>query len=205
MIDKASIHVNYVTMYRNYVRSVRSNYYIFTLLQLRITTHCLALRLLPLFKLSCMAPAPQKILNLLLADDDKDDRFFFEKALAGVSIPTNLTTVTDGGILLEYLYENLRNPPDVLFLDLNMPCKNGIECLTEIKHHKELKKNPVVIYSTSVREEVADILYKRGAHYYAQKCNFNDMARSIEDVLIMLAQNPLQPARDLLLITEIEN
>lgn len=142
--------------------------------------------------------------KLLLADDDKDDRYFFEKALKDLDISTSLTTVSDGSRLMDYLSENRGIPPDVVFLDLNMPCKNGMECLSEIKYDNNLKEIPVIIYSTSVREEIADILYKKGAHYYLQKCNFKDLTKSIKGVLLLLAQNPLQPPRDQFIIKENE-
>ena len=81
-------------------------------------------------------------LNFLLADDDTDDRYFFGKALKELSIPSTLTTVEDGEKLMDYLSENSKQLPDVLFLDLNMPCKNGAECLTEIKNDQQLKHLP---------------------------------------------------------------
>ncbi len=139
---------------------------------------------------------PKTTYNLLLADDDRDDRFFFEKALKEIDIPINLITVNDGADLMNYLADNKATPPDVVFMDMNMPCKNGMECLTEIKSDNKLKKIPVIVYSTSVREDAADILYKKGAYYYLQKCDFKDLAKAIEGVLLLLVQNPLQPARN---------
>ena len=56
-------------------------------------------------------------LNILLADDDTDDRFFFDKALKEIPIATHLTTVHDGEQLMNYLSENSEHLPDVLFLD----------------------------------------------------------------------------------------
>jgi CheY-like chemotaxis protein len=90
-------------------------------------------------------------LKILLADDDTDDRFFFEKALNELSLNTHLTTVHGGEQLMEYLLENTKNLPDVLFLDLSMPRKNGIECLSEIKENKQLEAVPVIMFSTSFR------------------------------------------------------
>jgi CheY-like chemotaxis protein len=71
-----------------------------------------------------------KSINILLADDDTDDCFFFEKALREISITTQLTSVSDGERLMDHLSKNLGKLPDVLFLDLNMPRKSGFECLT---------------------------------------------------------------------------
>ncbi len=134
---------------------------------------------------------------ILLADDDNFDHFFFRKALKEMIVVTHhLTIVKDGEQLMNYLYEKLDHLPDVLFLDLNMPRKNGAECLSEIKKDPKLKALPVIIYSTSLREDIANELYKAGAHYYLQKCDFSDLAESIRKVLALLAENPNQPPRD---------
>jgi CheY-like chemotaxis protein len=92
-------------------------------------------------------------LNILLADDDKDDRLFFEKALAEIPIATHLTTVNDGEELMDYLEKNIDNLPDVIFLDLNMPRKNGYESLVEISENENLKDIAVVILSTSFPQD----------------------------------------------------
>jgi CheY-like chemotaxis protein len=59
--------------------------------------------------------------------------------------------------------------PGILFLDLNMPCKNGFTCLTEIKQDEELRELPVVILSTSFQQEKVDQLHKGGAQHYVCK------------------------------------
>lgn len=140
---------------------------------------------------------------ILLADDDKDDRFFFEKALKGLAIATHLKTVVDGEQLISYLSVAERLP-DVLFLDLNMPRKNGLECLSEIKRNPKLKEIPVVIYSTSLLDEVADVLYKNGAHYYLHKCDFDELTKSIQKVFDLLKKNSNQPARDKFILSLLE-
>ena len=147
-------------------------------------------------KLITMTPKQQTPINILLADDDKDDRDFFNMALKEVSIATHLTTVSDGERLMAYLSENSENLPDVLFLDLNMPRKNGNECLVAIKSNKKLKQLPVVIYSTSLQDAAADVLYKNGAHYYLHKCDIAILSKSIHRILTLLLESPKQPSRD---------
>jgi CheY-like chemotaxis protein len=128
-------------------------------------------------------------MKILMADDDQDDRFFFAKALASVPIKTELTTVNDGEKLMKYLDQNAGNLPDVLFLDLNMPRKNGSECLHEIKAEPAMKHFPVVIYSTSLIDEVADVMYKAGAFYYMQKGDLSTLIPQLEMVLQSLAKS----------------
>lgn len=136
------------------------------------------------------------VLSILLADDDKDDRYFFEKALKKISIATKLEMVTDGERLMAHLVNNPDALPDVIFLDLNMPRKNGSECLVEIKKNDSLKQIPVVLCSTSLGNDFASILYMDGAHYYLHKCDFAELAICIEQILKLLAGNPLQPSKD---------
>jgi len=120
-----------------------------------------------------------KQLNILLAEDDQDDRDFFDNALKGIPIPTHLTTVCDGEQLMEYLYKNSEHLPDVLFLDLNMPRKNGFECLVEIKENEMLKDIPVVMFSTSYPR---DILYEDDMIKRLLKIGAQDFFRKTENL-----------------------
>jgi DNA-binding NtrC family response regulator len=144
-----------------------------------------------------------KQLNILLADDDKDDRLFFKMALDASSIPTKLVSVADGEILMNYLSDNISLLPDVLFLDLNMPRKNGFECLTEIKNNKNLHKLPVIIFSTSFELEVVNQLYQNGAKYFIRKpAEFSQLKIIIEQTVELLTKtHTSQPTREDFVLT----
>ena len=131
-----------------------------------------------------------KKLNILLADDDIDDCNFFKEALEALPITTELKTVHDGDELLNYLAENTTQLPHVLFLDINMPRKNGFECLAEIKHNDKLKDMPVVMFSTSKALDKINILFKTGADVYIHKpSNFSELVQVIHHALPMAAEN----------------
>lgn len=130
-----------------------------------------------------------KAISILLADDDRDDCFFFKNALSKLSIPTKFHIVEDGERLIKYLSANTNNLPEVLFLDFNMPRKNGAECLREIKRNPKLKSLPVIIYSTSLHEAIADDLYEEGAHYFAHKSGLTELTNVLERVLTMIKEN----------------
>lgn len=98
--------------------------------------------------------------HLLLAEDDIDDCNFFKDALEELDINAELATVNDGVQLMDFLAGREEPLPDALYLDLNMPRKNGLECLTEIKQNEKLKTLPVIIFSTSYSEEAARVLYE---------------------------------------------
>jgi CheY-like chemotaxis protein len=107
--------------------------------------------------------------HVLYADDDEDDCFLFEEALKQSSSPYTLTTVHNGEELMNLLNRDDCRLPDVLFLDLNMPRKNGFQCLQEIGENEKLKMLPVVILSTSYASSVAAELHLHGAKYYIRK------------------------------------
>jgi CheY-like chemotaxis protein len=144
-----------------------------------------------------MENIPKKaILNILLADDDMDDRYFFGKALAEIPFETAFTTVPNGEQLMQYLNADSTILPDVLFLDLNMPRKNGFESLDEIKSDRKMSTIPIIIYSTSLITSVADLLYQKGAHYYIRK-DTSDLVKLLEYVLTLMKNNEYQrPQRE---------
>ena len=125
-----------------------------------------------------------KPLNILLADDDMDDCNFFKNALAALHIKTQLTTVNDGEQLMNYLSEQDADLPDVLFLDLNMPRKNGFECLTAMKEHVVLRNLPVVVLSTLSAKDKIDKIFKIGGHVYVHKpSDFGQLKQVIQNAL----------------------
>jgi CheY-like chemotaxis protein len=107
---------------------------------------------------------------VVLADDDQDDRELFIEALCNIDPEIRTETVNDGAQLLDLLKEPLMTP-DIIFLDLNMPCRNGHECLEELRSFERYKRTPVVIYSTSSRPEDVEKTYRLGANLYIKKPN----------------------------------
>jgi CheY-like chemotaxis protein len=147
----------------------------------------------------------QSPFNILLADDDQDDCLFFKDALDELPVSTHLTTVHDGDQLMQYLSEITNDFPHALFLDLNMPRKNGYRCLIEIKNNAKFKWLPVIIYSTSYSKEMADILYQEGANYYLCKPgDFADLRAAIYRTLTLLAQGDPRPAKENFLISQFK-
>ncbi len=106
---------------------------------------------------------------ILLADDDMDDCRFFREALEALPFSTSEKAVNDGEELMQLLTNTIEKLPHVLFMDLNMPRKNGFQCLIEIKNNARLEKIPVVMISTSYDPSVAEALYQNGASYYIKK------------------------------------
>ena len=139
--------------------------------------------------------------DILLADDDMDDCTFFEDALKELPVTVSLSIVNDGVQLINFLSAS-ENLPGLLFLDLNMPRKSGMECLSEIKANDKFKALPVIIFSTSLNIDVLDALYQKGAHYYVRKPGeYQTLKKVILEAISLTAQNSLdQPARDQFII-----
>ncbi len=123
-------------------------------------------------------------LHILLADDDEDDRIFFKDAIDNVKVNTTVSTVIDGQQLMEYLSNADMSLPDVIFLDLNMPRKSGMECLEEIRNNTKLKDISIAIYSTSGSEDDIEKAFLKGANIYIRKPNdIETLKKAIAQVL----------------------
>lgn len=125
-----------------------------------------------------------KILNIALADDDEDDRLLFKEAIEEITMDTKLSLFNHGQELMDHL--NLPNIvlPHLVFLDLNMPIKNGIQCLQEIRKNRILDHVAIAIYSTSSSEKDIEDTFISGANVYINKPNnFQKLREVIEKVL----------------------
>jgi CheY-like chemotaxis protein len=137
-----------------------------------------------------------KQLHILLADDDTDDCLFFKEAVSELAEPVNFSAVHDGEQLMQLLMNETGKLPDILFLDLNMPRKNGLECLTEIKQNKKLRDLPVVIFSTSSSHDNMSILFKTGADVYIRKPgNLAQLVQVINHALPMATEKMFSNGR----------
>lgn len=107
--------------------------------------------------------------TIFLSDDDSDDCSLFTEALNEVQSGASLTIATDGVRLMQALDDAAETQPEVIFLDLNMPRKNGFECLEEIRKSPKFNAIPVVIFSTSTNADVVDRTFRQGANLYVTK------------------------------------
>lgn len=108
-------------------------------------------------------------LRILLTDDDKGDRLLFKEIIEDMNEDTHVTTLNNGIELMNYLNENNKVLPDLLFLDLNMPQKGGMECLKEIRGNGKYDDMAIAIYSTSNFDKDIDQTFEEGANIYITK------------------------------------
>jgi CheY-like chemotaxis protein len=132
-----------------------------------------------------------KSFNILMADDDPDDRMLVKDALGETTLPQHLDTVEDGEELMAYLkregkYANLppHDLPGLILLDLNMPMKDGREALRELKNSPKLRRIPVVILTTSNATEDIQKTYDLGANSFIIKPrNFETLVQSLQTLV----------------------
>ncbi len=124
------------------------------------------------------------LLHVILADDDESDRTNFTEALEESRIKTEVYAVKDGVELMEFLTREDTPVPHILFLDLNMPMKNGLTCLKEIRSIEKLKDVAVAIYSTSSYEKDIEETFHYGANVYIKKpTDFDTLKKVLHKVL----------------------
>lgn len=125
-------------------------------------------------------------IHILIADDDDDDVELFNEALAELKMDNKLTSFKDGNDLMDYLQNLEIKLPHILFLDLNMPCKTGHECLREIRANPRFNDVSIAIYSTSSSEKDIENTFVEGANIYIKKPNdFSKVKKIIKDVVNM--------------------
>ena len=111
--------------------------------------------------------------ELLLVEDNEDDAVIIQEVFADMRLATLIKVAQDGEEALAYLqrkgkYKGVRMP-DIVLLDINMPKKNGFEVLEEMKKDARLRSLPVIILTTSQREEDVVRSYATGACSYIHK------------------------------------
>jgi CheY-like chemotaxis protein len=126
----------------------------------------------------------QDAILITLADDDEDDRLFFTDAFEELKINTVVTTVKNGRELINLLNQPDAVLPNIIFLDINMPILNGIECLKEIKLNDRFKDIVIAIYSTSSSDQDVEDTFVLGANIYIKKpSSFNILKKVLSDIV----------------------
>jgi CheY-like chemotaxis protein len=121
---------------------------------------------------------------ITLADDDEDDRLFFIDAFEELKINTIVNTTNNGRELLNFLNHPDTILPNIIFLDLNMPILNGIECLKEIKLNDRFKEIVIAIYSTSSSDQDVEDTFVLGANIYIKKpSNFDSLKKILAEIV----------------------
>jgi CheY-like chemotaxis protein len=130
----------------------------------------------------------RSIRTVFIADDDSDDLLLFTDALGSIDKSVKLETVRNGVDLLSLL---THLSPDLLFLDLEMPGKNGLECLVELRKDPLYTLLPVVVFSSTSRPANIETAYEMGADlFFIKPANYNELISSIRAILALDWSDP---------------
>lgn len=128
-------------------------------------------------------------IKIFLVDDDSDDRELFNQSLIESGLGFELTTFEDGGKFVPYLSE-VDIYPDIIFLDINMPKVDGVECLKKIRSNDNFKNIIIIMFSTSANNSHVENTYKLGANLYVIKpLYFQDEVAILMKIANMLEEN----------------
>ena len=147
---------------------------------------------------SPLDPAGLRVIDVLLVEDDPGDVLMTREAFELSSIPSTLHVVGDGEQAMHFLRRTNdftdAPRPGLILLDLNLPRRNGLEVLAELKADHDLLTIPVVILTTSQAE--TDILasYQSHANAYITKPvsfdRFAEAIRQVDDFFLTLVKLP---------------
>ena len=125
-----------------------------------------------------------KIKTILLVDDDHDDQLLFKEALSEADNTIMYRSAFNGIDALEKLSSKEMGLPELIFLDVNMPKMNGIDCLKELKKSETLKNIPVMMYSTSSFSEYKKECFENGAiDYIVKPDDYKQLCLKLKNIL----------------------
>jgi chemotaxis family two-component system response regulator Rcp1 len=145
-----------------------------------------------------MGTSWKRPVQILVVDDDTPSAYLMEKCLRDSCVNSRVTCANDGQEALDFLtrvrpHENAPRP-DLIFLDLHMPRKDGFEVLAEIKSDHILKRIPVIVMTSSREQIDVNNVYDLHANCYVQKPadldEFCRLIRSIEEFWFAMALWP---------------
>lgn len=122
-------------------------------------------------------------LYVVMADENKDGLLYFKRAFKDVKVKHELVVFNDCYELISYL-KLTDDLPHLVFLDLNMPGKSVMQCITEIRSTKRLNDVVIAIYNTSTTFDDVENTFIAGANIYIKKPgDFDTFKKIIEEVL----------------------
>jgi CheY-like chemotaxis protein len=132
----------------------------------------------------------KKKLVAFLIDDDPTDQKFFQMAVSRISTVVDCEFADNGSEALYSLHYSESLEPDFIFLDINMPLLDGIECLREMRKMKKLEHLPIYMYSTSADETITENCMTLGATGFIKKvASVNALKEALSEVLFVQKEN----------------
>lgn len=130
-----------------------------------------------------MIQPEEQLHSVLMAEDDDDDFELFSDVIRDLSLKVHLARAENGDVLMKILHQQV---PDMLVLDILMPCKNGKDCLHEIRSHKRFDNLPIIVY-TSLRDfETIEFCFRKGTNLFVYKPHsYAELVQAVERLFSM--------------------
>lgn len=126
---------------------------------------------------------------ILYAEDDHDDFESVKEALEQLSPNYQLIQAKNGTEVLSYFEKEDCTVPCLVVLDLNMPVMNGNETLVWLKDKPQYRKIPVMIFTTSSREEDVKLCQKHGCTFFRKPTLYRDLLHVVQTMIYMCDRN----------------
>ena len=104
--------------------------------------------------------------NVMIADDDQEDFELLSEAIDELGLDVQICRADNGNILMDMVHENI---PDILFLDIEMPCCDGKSCIKTIRNDSKFDNLPIIVFTGNRDEELINFCYRNGINLYIHK------------------------------------
>jgi CheY-like chemotaxis protein len=122
---------------------------------------------------------------ILYAEDDQDDFEVLKDALLQETDKFELVQAHNGVEVISYLDDNTTRLPGLIVLDLNMPVMDGKQTLKQLKEHEEYKMIPVMVFTTSSREEDLKLCKSHDCTFFRKPTLYRDLLHIVQIMLQM--------------------
>ncbi|KMQ58561.1 transcriptional regulator [Chryseobacterium angstadtii] len=111
----------------------------------------------------------KEYLNVIAADNDEGNIIFFKNIFKGLKMGVKSQCFSNGEDLIKYLYSCGAIIPEIIFIRYDIPGKNGMECLEEIKKEPRFSNIVIAIYADQISENEIEEIFVNGAHVFMKK------------------------------------
>jgi CheY-like chemotaxis protein len=118
----------------------------------------------------------------MIAEDDDDDFEIFSAAIDEVSIAVVLSRAENGEVLMKKL-NSIDELPEILFLDLLMPCTDGQQCLKMIRSNKRFDALPIIMVSSVTDPKSIEFCFREGSNLFLPKpTSIKELTQALEKI-----------------------
>jgi DNA-binding response OmpR family regulator len=110
-----------------------------------------------------------KLTDVMIADDDQDDFEILSEAIKELDLKVEISYAENGDILLKMIDSKI---PDILFLDIVMPCRDGKSCIKSIRSNSKFDNMRILVYTSLRDTEVVSFCFRNGANLFINKPDF---------------------------------